>query len=93
LLEKSFYSFPITSTELCGSLPPLQLAHPLANEARAISESNAPRIESRKKPDSLAVREGYFSQIKIHRIRLFRKKIVDHVYVHFLKMAAYMKYN
>ena len=72
------------STELCGSVPPLQLAHPLANEARAISEPNAPRIEGCKERDRLAVYECYFSQIKRHRIRLFCKEVVDHVYVHFL---------
>ena len=71
------------STELCGSVPPLQLAHPLANEARAISEPNAPRIEGCKERDRLAVYECYFSQIKRHRIRLFCKEVVDHVYVHF----------
>src|SRR5271156_2178084 len=91
LLEESFCSFLITCTELCGSVPPLQLAHPLANERRAISEFNAQRIEGCKKPDRLAVCEGYFSQIKRHRIRLFRKELVDHFYIHFLKMAAYMK--
>jgi hypothetical protein len=74
-------------------VPPLRLAHPLANEPRAISESNAPRIEGCKKLDRLAVYECYFSQIKSHRICLFRKKVVDYVYVHFLKMAAYEKLN
>src|ERR1700720_582454 len=93
LLEESFCSFLTMSTELCGSVPPLQLAHPLANEPRAISESNAPRIEVCKKLDRLAVYECYFSQIKNHRICLFRKDVVDHVYVHFLKMAAYEKLN
>ena len=84
LPEESFCSFLITPTELCGSVPPLQLAHPLANEPRAISGSNAPRIEGCKERDRLAVYECYFSQIKRHRIRLFCKEVVDHVYVHFL---------
>jgi hypothetical protein len=72
---------------------PLQFAHPLANESWAISESDAPRIEVRKKLDRLAVYECYFSQIKSDRLCLFRKQVVDHVYVHFLKMAAYDKLN
>ena len=93
MLEESFCSFLITSTELCGSVPPLQLAQPLANEPRAISESNAPRIEGCKKADRLAVYEYYFSQIKSHRTCLFRKQVVDYVDVHFLKMTAYEKLN
>ena len=93
LLEESFFSFLITSTELCRSVPPLQLAHPLANEPRAIFEFNAPRIEGCKKLDRLAVYECYFSQINSHRICLLPEKVVDYVYVRFLKMAAYEKLN
>jgi hypothetical protein len=55
LLEDCFRSFLITSTQLCGSTFPLQLAHPLANEPRAMSEFDAPRIEGCKKLDRLAV--------------------------------------
>jgi hypothetical protein len=93
LLEEPFCSFLITSTELCGLLPPRQLSHPLANKPRAISKANSARIEGCKKLDRLAVYECYFSQIKSHRVCLFRKKVVDYVYVHFLKMAAYEKLN
>ena len=41
----------------------------------------------------IAIYERYFSQVKSHTIFLFRKDVVDHVLVHWLKMAAYVKQN
>ncbi len=91
LPEDSICRFLIVSTELWGWVPRLQLAHPRANERRAISESDALRIEGCKKADGIAIYERYFSQIESHWICLFREEVVNHLYVHILKMAADVK--